>query len=48
MRPLVKLLGGLVWHKRPVECVAAFVQLGKAVVENPGLVALCYQMYGYM
>lgn len=27
--------------------IAAFVQLGKAVVENPRLVALCYQMYDY-
>lgn len=37
------------WHRRPVVHIAAFVQLGKAVVENARLVAgaLCYQMYGY-
>lgn len=47
VRTLVQFLGGLMWHKRPVVCIAAFVQLGKAVLENPRLVALCYQMYGY-
>ena len=47
LRPLVWFLGGLMWHRRPVVGIAAFVQLGKGVVENPRLVALCYQMYGY-
>jgi len=35
------------WHRRPVVGIAAFLRLGKAVVENPSLLALCYQMYGY-
>lgn len=45
LRPLVGFLGGFMWCRRPVVGIATFVQLGKAVVENPRLVALCYQMY---
>lgn len=45
LRPLVGFLGGFMWCRRPVVGIATFVLLGKAVVENPRLVALCYQMY---